>query len=233
MDFCSEHAGPVVAARFLAECERVAKLLGNRKEKFRARLTSAPVPPPAPRQSAAPPCRPTDAAGGPACLRGNDKQKPLASKRPGRTRIDGESFPVAARALTHLEDPGQLGSVARYTEAPSHGLRTATPVGSKSATLRVTTDMPCTSAVAAIRASRTGRGSGTCSRALRWATAVSTTRMRPAKAGKTWPFSQARNIAPWDGSRRSASKTPISNSWREITDKYKSPASTLSAQSAT
>ncbi|KAF0101290.1 MAG: hypothetical protein FD187_2921 [bacterium] len=41
------------------------------------------------------------------------------------------------------------------------GFSTATPVGSKSSTFRVTTVMPCTRAVAAIRASRSARGSGT------------------------------------------------------------------------
>jgi len=39
----------------------------------------------------------------------------------------------------------------------SQGLSRLTPVGTKSATLRVTTVIPWTSAVAAIRASRTGR----------------------------------------------------------------------------
>lgn len=42
-----------------------------------------------------------------------------------------------------------------------HGLMIATPVRSKSATLRVTTVMPCTRAVAAIRASRSAHGLGT------------------------------------------------------------------------
>lgn len=43
----------------------------------------------------------------------------------------------------------------------------------------------CTRAVAAMRASRSALGSGTCSRAQRRATAVSTGRMRPSKAGST------------------------------------------------
>ena len=42
-----------------------------------------------------------------------------------------------------------------------HGLRIRAPVGSKSATFRITLVMPCTSAVAAISPSRIGRGSGT------------------------------------------------------------------------
>lgn len=49
----------------------------------------------------------------------------------------------------------------------------ATPIGSKSATLRVMTVSSCTAAVAAIRACRSGRGSGTCSRTARWATGTS------------------------------------------------------------
>ncbi len=50
---------------------------------------------------------------------------------------------------------------------PSHGLMRVTPVALKSATLRVTTVMPCTRAVAAISASRSPRLSGTCSLAQR------------------------------------------------------------------
>ena len=42
-----------------------------------------------------------------------------------------------------------------------HGFRRETPVDAKSLVFRVTTVIPCTSAVAAIRPSRTGRGSGT------------------------------------------------------------------------
>lgn len=49
----------------------------------------------------------------------------------------------------------------------SHGFTMATPVAAKSATLRVTTVMPCTSAVAAMSASRSDRRSGTWSRAHR------------------------------------------------------------------
>ena len=45
--------------------------------------------------------------------------------------------------------------------AATQGLMRGTPVGSKSVTLRVTTVIPWTSAVAAMSASRKGRGSGT------------------------------------------------------------------------
>jgi hypothetical protein len=53
------------------------------------------------------------------------------------------------------------------------GLSSGTPVASKSARLRVTTTRLCTSAVAAIRPSRNGLGSGPCRAALRRATAAS------------------------------------------------------------
>lgn len=46
-------------------------------------------------------------------------------------------------------------------DAACQGSITSTPVGAKSATLRVTTDNPWTRAVAAMSESRTGRGSGT------------------------------------------------------------------------
>jgi sialidase-1 len=108
-----------------------------------------------------------------------------------------------------------------------------TPVGSKSITFRVATVIPCTSAVAAISASLMGRGSGTCSFALRFAIAVSIDKTRPVNAGRTWLSSQARSMAPCVGSRRSESSTPISSSWIVIADRYRSVTATLSAQLAT
>lgn len=131
----------------------------------------------------------------------------------------GQAFPENHRrqwALNSQSLSSTDRSLPALTQELRHGFRTSTPVGSKSATLRVTTVMPCTSAVAAMRPSRTGRGSGTWRRALRCATAVSTDRIRPAKAGKTCAFSHVRNMAPCDGSRRSASNTPISSSWMLI-----------------
>src|SRR5690606_17364679 len=59
---------------------------------------------------------------------------------------------------------GVLEPVGSYGDG-SYGLMIVTPVGLKSATLRVITVMPCTSAVAAMSASRSPRSSGTCSRA--------------------------------------------------------------------
>lgn len=43
----------------------------------------------------------------------------------------------------------------------SHGLMMSGPIGAKSETLRVTMVIPCTKALAAMNASRSGRGSGT------------------------------------------------------------------------
>ena len=52
-----------------------------------------------------------------------------------------------------------LSSLTAYS---AKGLRTWTPASSKSLTLRVTTVMPCTRAVAAMSASITGRGCAYC-----------------------------------------------------------------------
>ena len=72
----------------------------------------------------------------------------------------------------------------------------ATPVDLKSATLPVTTVMPCTMAVAAIRASRSARGSGTCSRARFRATAASTESVRSPELGPHVPIHPASKPAP-------------------------------------
>ena len=58
-------------------------------------------------------------------------------------------------------------------------------IGCKSTVLRVTTVMPCTSAVAAMSASRSPHLSGTCNRARRCATAVSTGSVRPGRNIRT------------------------------------------------
>jgi len=55
--------------------------------------------------------------------------------------------------------PGKRGVISHW-EA-SHGFKSGTPVVAKSATFRVTTVKPCVRAVAAMNASRSGRGSGT------------------------------------------------------------------------
>jgi len=88
-----------------------------------------------------------------------------------------------ARSYTRADSNANIKIVARFRA--HQGLNISTPVGSKSATFRVTTVIPCTSAVAAISASRCGRGSGTFSLAQRCATAISTARIRPSNAGNT------------------------------------------------
>jgi hypothetical protein len=115
----------------------------------------------------------------------------------------------AAAVWRSRPDRAQLGR---------QGSRTSTPIGSKSATLRVTTRSPCTSAVPAISPSCTGRGSGTWRAALRNATTASTGSVRAAKAETTWPSSQRRRAAPWAGSLLSLRRTPISSSWRLTTE---------------
>src|SRR6185312_7068151 len=94
----------------------------------------------------------------------------------------------------------------------AHGLSNFTPIDAKSLALRVTTVIPCTRAVAAMRASRSALGSGTCRWAQRLATTVSTGRIRSANSGRTWLSSQMRKALPCFESLRSTSRTPNSNS---------------------
>ena len=101
---------------------------------------------------------------------------------------------------------------------PTQGLMTSTPVRPKPVASRVTTVIPCTNAVAAIRASRSPCGSGTCSLAHRRATSVSIGSTRSAKAGRTRWSIHARRTPPCTGSRRSASSTPSSSSRIVMTD---------------
>jgi hypothetical protein len=84
---------------------------------------------------------------------------------PGRRRTDRRSRrrPVAPRGRKR---EGRSASGTRWmVRSPhwevSHGFKSGTPVGAKSATFRVTTVIPCARAVAAMNASRSGRGSGT------------------------------------------------------------------------
>lgn len=93
----------------------------------------------------------------------------------------------------------------------------------KSLVLRVTSVRPCSCAVAAMSASVSGIGSGTCSRAVRRATHSSTARIDPANAAGTSVVSDVRRCAPDVLSRRSRRRTPRSSS---------SSAMTLIARSA-
>lgn len=74
-------------------------------------------------------------------------------------------------------------------------------MGSKSATFRVTTVNPWLIPVAAIRASRLGHGSGTCSLAARRATATSTGRMRPSKTDRRSSSNHTWRRCAWAESR--------------------------------
>ena len=114
-----------------------------------------------------------------------------------------------------------------------HGSNVSTPVGRKSVPFRVATIKPCVNAVAAINASRSERGSGTCSLAQRRATATSTGRIRSENAGNTRFSSQARNGAPCTGSRRSIRSTPNSSSNTVMADRNKLATGTLAAHATT
>ena len=115
----------------------------------------------------------------------------------------------------------------------SQGFRSMTPVGLKATKLRVTTVMPWTSAVAAINPSRIGRGSGTWRAAARCATAISTGRMRPAKAGRTCPSS---HVAGWPLEKdRGAhpARCRSSSYWMMMTERKRLTAGTPRTQLAT
>ncbi len=99
-----------------------------------------------------------------------------------------------------------------HASGASHGFIKATPIGSKSATLRVTTVIPCVRAVAAISASSSGRGSGACKAAARRAIAKQIVRVRVANDVITLFSSHRRKIAPCLGSWRSIRRTPRSSS---------------------
>ena len=114
-----------------------------------------------------------------------------ANLRVARHGAAGRMIVLARRELnepTRMRHPS-LGSQRdprpRGLATVSQGLSRGTPVAWKSATLRVTTVMWWTIAVAAINASRSDLGSGTCNEAQRCATAVSTGSTLPENAGRT------------------------------------------------
>ena len=76
-------------------------------------------------------------------------------RRTARRCATGAGHP----GLDQPPGPGKASSARRYSVK---GLSTWTPARSKSLTLRVTTVMPCTRAVAAMSASITGRGWAYC-----------------------------------------------------------------------
>ena len=90
--------------------------------------------------------------------------------RPGAVRSDDGAIPAlgSQSVVVNVRIPGGIAYITelrRRTDPKpaqaSHGLRTPTPVRSKSATFLVATVRPCTRAVAAMRASRSERGFGT------------------------------------------------------------------------
>jgi hypothetical protein len=86
-----------------------------------------------------------------------------------------------------------------------------------------------TRAAAAMRASRSEQGSGTCNRAQRNATAASTDKIRPENRVSTWPSIQARRTALCLASFRSISSVPSSNSSNVIDEMKMLATGTLAA----
>ena len=92
-------------------------------------------------------------------------QEALADSRPGDAASE-----VMDEALALIDKKRRPGPVLEWRQAArddllagphpaaSHGFTSGTPIGAKSARLRVTIVMPCTNAVAAMKASRSGRG---------------------------------------------------------------------------
>jgi hypothetical protein len=132
-------------------------------------------------------------------------RKPKRSSSPGRIL-------VAATSVASLMNP-DCRFTSHASGMHSQGLRISTQSGSKSRTLRVTTVMPWTRAVAAIKASRMGLGSGKCSLAQRCATTASTGSIRPLNSGNTLVSSHTQRMAPWRLSLRSSKRMPSSSSW--------------------
>jgi len=90
--------------------------------------------------------------------------------------IGSESAALCGRTIWMLPSRSYRATHKLSLRA-SQGLSKVTPVATKSPTFRVTTVIPCTRAVAAIKASLSERGSRTRSRAQRSATALSTGRI--------------------------------------------------------
>ena len=123
-----------------------------------------------------------------------------SSPRPSSRRIAG---------------PGNRGSAARCRRPSSTPLRSSsqssrlpgfssrTPVRWKSLVFRVTSIRSCTIAVAAISASISGSGSGTCKVAAVTAARSSTAKTRPPNIGRTSSSSQSRSGCAPTGSLRS------------------------------
>lgn len=109
--------------------------------------------------------------------------------------VGADGNALARRAFGRIASLGDMW-LSHGSGVHSQGFRTSTPIGSKSRTLRVTTVMWWTEAVAAIKASRMGLGSGTCNLAQRSATAASTGSIRPSNSDNTRVSIHARRMAP-------------------------------------
>ena len=97
-------------------------------------------------------------------------------------------------SITAIKDGKSVDTSMGMT--PVEGLMMGTPIGSKSLQFLVTTDILWVSAVAAISASRSERGSGTCNSAQRMATSMSTFNILPEKAGITFFINHSCKILP-------------------------------------
>ena len=120
------------------------------------------------------------------------------------------SAPIAPppEAIKIAVGPGS-GTDHNIYRAGSHGLTTATPIGTKSSTLRGDGE-PGTSAVAAIYASRSGRGSGGAEVLRDGRSPRSTGSVRFSNAPITRASNQRRSSFPWSSSRRSIRRMPSS-----------------------
>ena len=188
--------------------------------------------------------RPTSAASRPAArIAARSRSRPTTWR--STTGDTSTSWIAQIPACTSLNSPARrvasrifrarraLCAVTRRSRHAIHGLNVTTPVRSKSRTLRVTTVIPCTNAVAAINASRSDRGSGTCSRAQRWATTVSTGSMRPSNCNNTCSSIHARKAAPCFASFRAVCNAPSSSSSTVIAERKRLATAVLRAHAKT
>ena len=181
----------------------------------------------------------------PGCMaHGDDQEAALRNIKDAmqfwieRARELGRSVGVAeqvGRSPARSSPESGRGSSASTCERGSsergfyfQGFKVSTPNGPKSATLRVTTVIPWVNAVAAMRASLSGRGSGTWSVPHRarhgGIDGENAARERP---GNTFPSSHRRRTAACAGSRRATPSTPFSNSRIVMTDRKRLGAGTL------
>ena len=129
--------------------------------------------------------------------------------RPAHATSRARRCPTSKLNLLCAHPRSRTLDVGGHLVVAAHGLTTSTPSALKSATLRVATIRPCSAAVAAIRLSRQGLVTGTCSSAQRSAIRSSTPRMRPANGARP---GQALCLDPRAGWRPAASTSAIRSS---------------------